>query len=245
MSAARILIVDDDIDICANVSDILADLGYRTDVAHDAQSALQMINHQTYDVALVDFKMPGMDGATLYSEIRRRQPETVAIMITAYAGSDGAQRALDAGTWRVLRKPLDFSQLLPLIEQAIAQPLLLVVDDDTEFCENLWQILRQAGYRVGIAHDPTVAKGHVNRRQFDIALLDLRLSDNDGGEWVFREIGKTGSTTRVLLVTGFRSQMQPTIDALLESGAEGVYYKPLDVGALLQKVNEMMPSPHE
>lgn len=240
MSAPSILIVDDDADICANVSDILNDLGYHTAVAHDAQSALQKVREEPFDVALVDFKMPGMDGATLYSEIRRLHPEIVAIMITAYAGSDGAQRALDAGTWRVLRKPLDFSELLPLIEQAVAQPLLLVVDDDTEFCDSLWEILRDAGYRVGLAHDPQVASAYVTHRDFDIALLDLHLTDNAGGSQVFQEIGKHASTTRVLLVTGFRSEMQPTIDALMESGAKGICYKPLDVAALLRKVNELL-----
>lgn len=113
-----VLIVDDDDDIRSNVRDILEDLGYRTDEAHDGPSALRLVEERSYDVALLDFKMPGMDGATLYREIKKLRPEIVAIMVTAYAGSDGAQKAKDAGTWRVLPKPVDIPSLLSLVAHA-------------------------------------------------------------------------------------------------------------------------------
>jgi len=114
----RILIVDDDPDIVANLCDILSDLGYQTDTASGSTQALALIDSNCYDVALLDFKMPGLDGASLCKEIRDRSSKTVAIMITAYAGCDGVQRAMDAGTSQVLRKPVDMSLLLPMIQQA-------------------------------------------------------------------------------------------------------------------------------
>ena len=68
---AHILVVDDEVDTCHNLSDILTDLGYRVDVAHDGISALELVRRNAYDVALLDYKMPGMDGLTLYREIKR------------------------------------------------------------------------------------------------------------------------------------------------------------------------------
>ncbi len=64
-----ILVVDDEVDTCCNLSDILTDLGYGVDVAHEGQTALAMVRRKSYDVALLDYNMPGMDGLTLYREI--------------------------------------------------------------------------------------------------------------------------------------------------------------------------------
>jgi len=78
-----LLIVDDDVDTCRNLSDILTDLGYRVDTAHEGLTALELVRRSAYDVALLDYKMPGMDGLTLYREIKRLRAGTVAIVVTA------------------------------------------------------------------------------------------------------------------------------------------------------------------
>ena len=120
------MIVDDDEDILANLSDILGDLGFQTDTANCAEDAIGKIEqfcpeatNCNYDLCLLDFKMPGIDGVELYKRIRQHNPRLRAIMITAYAGDDGVQRAIDAGTWHVLRKPLDIEKLLGLIDTAV------------------------------------------------------------------------------------------------------------------------------
>src|SRR5437764_5346527 len=103
-SEASILVVDDDVDTCRNLSDILTDLGYHVDTAHDGPTALELVRKRPYDVALLDYKMPGMDGLTLYREIKRLRSGTVAIVVTAYAGGDTAEESLQAGAWQMLAK---------------------------------------------------------------------------------------------------------------------------------------------
>ena len=76
---ARILIVDDEVDTCANLCDILTDLGYQVDTAYDGFAALELVKKNAYDVALLDLRMPGMDGLELYRKIRQISAETVAI----------------------------------------------------------------------------------------------------------------------------------------------------------------------
>src|SRR5262249_54141735 len=124
-----ILVVDDEVDTCRNLSDILTDLGYRVDVAHDGPSALELVRHNAYDVALLDLRMPGMDGLELFHRIRELRSGTVGIIVTAYAGTDTTERALTAGAWQVLPKPVDFRRMLTLVEEAVGQPLVLIVDD--------------------------------------------------------------------------------------------------------------------
>src|SRR6516165_6034929 len=112
---SSILVVDDEVDTCKNLSDILTDLGYLVDIAHDGLAALELVRKKTYDIALLDLKMPGMDGVELYREIKKLQAGTVAMVVTAYASRDSNEEALTAGAWQVLSKPLDFPKLLGLI----------------------------------------------------------------------------------------------------------------------------------
>src|SRR5271165_5045741 len=124
---ARILLVDDDVDICRNLNDILTDVGYQVDFAHDGPAALELVRRTPYDVALLDLKMPGMAGLTLYREIKRERAGTVALLVSAFAGPETTEAALTAGAWKVVPKPVDLRRLLGLVDEALGQPLVLVV----------------------------------------------------------------------------------------------------------------------
>ncbi|MGH7225420.1 MAG: response regulator, partial [Gemmataceae bacterium] len=177
---ASILVVDDEVDTCRNLSDILSDLGYQVDTAHDGFAALELVGKKAYDIALLDLKMPGMDGLTLYREMRKLRSSTVAIVVTAYASKATAEEALSAGAWQVLAKPVDFARLLPLVGEALEQPLVLVVEDDPDLCANLWDLLRERGYRVAIAHDEEEAARLLQVHDFRLVLIDMKLPRGDG-----------------------------------------------------------------
>lgn len=121
----RILIVDDDKDIRANLSDILSDVGFETETAEDGHVAVEKMarsisdGNRTFDLCLLDFKMPGMDGIELAGKLRASNPELHVILITAHIGSDGIQRVAGPGLWKVLRKPIDVRQLLGLIDKFV------------------------------------------------------------------------------------------------------------------------------
>src|SRR5215211_3519025 len=93
-AGASILVVDDDVDTCRNLSDILTDLGYHVETANDGPSALELVKCNAYDVALLDYKMPGMDGLTLYRAIKKVRAGTVALVVTAYAEGTTSEEAL-------------------------------------------------------------------------------------------------------------------------------------------------------
>ncbi len=232
-SETRVLVVDDDVDICANIRDILVDLGYHVDVAHDGPAALQLIEHSRYDVAVLDFKMAGMDGATLYAEIKRLRPEIVAIMVTAYAGSTGAQRALAAGTWKVLRKPVDIRSLVSLVEQVAESPTVLIVDDDHDFCQTLWQVLRDNGYRVAIASSEQQGLEQALDGDFQIALVDLHLGPGDGRS-VLEFIHRTRPTATTVVVTGHHHEAKKLSDSSQDKSV--ICLKPLDLPKLLDVI---------
>ena len=229
----RILVVDDDPDICDNLSDILSDLGYQVDTAHDGPAALELVSRQPYDVALLDLKMPGMDGVTLYREIKKQRAGIVSLMVTAFAGPATAEEALSAGAWKVLAKPVDFSKLLHLVEEALDQPLVLVVDDDRDLCENLWDLLRDRGFRVCLAHDLRHAGEKLQESSFEVVLIDMRIPDGDGSS-VFRLVRTTNPESRTMLITGYRSDTDQLVAQLVAEGADAVQYKPFDIPDLIE-----------
>ena len=235
---AAVLVVDDDVDTCANLADILTDCGYRVDVAHDGQTALEMVRQTPYDIALLDLKMPGMDGLTLYREIRNVRAGTVAIIVSAYASSETADSAVDSGAWKVLSKPVDFSRLLPLLGEAAKQPLVMVVDDDSDLCASLWAVLREHGYRVCLAHDRREAADRLRDRSYRAVLIDLKLREEDG-DGVFQLVRRDDPDARVILITAARTEMQAMIEQLLAAGADEVCYKPFDVPALLATLERL------
>jgi CheY-like chemotaxis protein len=235
---ANILVVDDDVDTCQNLSDILSDMGYRVDMAHDGPSALELARRRSYDLALLDFKMPCMDGLTLYRELRKVQAETVAIVVTAFAGKTTAEEALAAGAWRVLPKPVDFPKLLGLVGQALGQPLVLVVDDDPDLCANLWDLLRERGYRVALAHDDGEAARRLKDHHFKVVLIDMKLPHGDGAA-VFRLVRRANPEARTVVITGARSEVDQQLRQVLAEGADAVCYKPFDVPQLLRTLSQL------
>ncbi len=235
-SRPSILVVDDDPDTCINLSDILTDRGYDVDTAHDGLDALALARRKSYDVALLDLKMPGMDGLTLYREIKRVRAGTVAVIVTAYASSATRDAALSAGAVEVLPKPVDFSRLLGLVDQALDQPLVMVIDDDHALCENLWDVLRERGYRVCIAHDDAEAAERLRGRDFRVVLIDMKLSSTTDGGKVFEVVRQLKPDARTVLITGFRSETDAAIQRLVCEGADAVCYKPFDVASLLETI---------
>ena len=240
--APSVLVVDDEVDTCRNLSDILTDLGYHVDVAHDGPSALELVRHSAYDVALLDLRMPGMSGLELYREVKKLRADTVAIIVTAYAASDTADEALTAGAWQVLPKPADLPRLLGLVDQAVNQPLVLVVDDDPDLCANLWDLLRERGYRVGVAHDERQAAEQLRDRGFKAVLIDLKLPGGDGSR-VFHLVRRTNPAARTVVITGHRSEMEQLVQRVLHEGADAVCYKPFDLPRLLTTLERLTGEP--
>jgi CheY-like chemotaxis protein len=233
-----VLVVDDEQDACRNLSDILTDLGYEVAIAHDGLAALDLVRRRRYDVALLDLMMPGMDGLTLYREIKRVRAGTAALIVTAYPNNPKADEAKAAGAWRVVSKPVEIPELLQLVDEVLGQPLVLVVDDDPDLCSNVWDLLHEQGYRVCLAHDEPGVADRLAEGHFKIILLDMRLPYTDGAA-VFRLVQRTNPEARVLVITGYRTEVEPVIQQLLSEGAAGVFEKPFEVPKLLAAVREL------
>jgi DNA-binding response OmpR family regulator len=227
-----ILVVDDDVDACQNLRDIFTDLEYRVDIAHDGPSALELVARGRHDVALLDLRMPGMDGLTLHREIKRRSAGTATMIVTAYLAGSTREQALATGAWDVLAKPIDPARLLPRIDGILSRPVVLIVDDDRDLCAALWDLLREHRYRVDLAHDRDEAVRRLQDRAFQAVLIDMKLPRGSGRD-VYQLVRQADPRARTILITGERPEMDSLVERALAEGADMACYKPFDIPALL------------
>jgi two-component system, NtrC family, response regulator HydG len=236
--SVRVLIVDDEPDTCENLSDILTDMGYQVDTAPDGFAALELAKQHHYDIALLDLRMPGMDGLELYRRIRETSAGTEAIVVTAYASSDTARSVLAAGACKIMSKPVDIGALLSQVAAALDTPLVLVVDDDRDLCDNLWDLLHERGYRVRLAHDIPDAEQALRQSKFHVVLIDMKLPAGDG-HGVLQALRQADKEARAILITGCAAEMETKIHQALQAGADAVCYKPFDIDQLLGTVRKL------
>ena len=242
MKPPSILVVDDDLDTCLNLADILTDLGYEVDTAQAGRDALELGRRKHYDVGLLDLKMPDMDGLSLYRELKKSNAGTVAIIVTAYASATTTADAWATGVWKVVPKPIDLPKLLGLVTQALGQPLVLVVDDDPDLCASLWDLLRERGYRVCLASSGDEAAERLQKTDFEFVLIDMKLPDGNG-QHLFHRVRQTNPSARTILITGYRSEMEQLVQQVLAEGADAACYKPFDVAQLLATLERLSNLP--
>jgi DNA-binding response OmpR family regulator len=233
-----VLVVDDESDTCQNLADILSDLDYNVDTALNGQAALELIQRKPYDVALLDLKMPGMDGVTLYKRIRKISPSTAAVIVTAYASDRTAQEALTAGAAQVLSKPVDLTALLPLVDELVHEPLVLVVDDDEALCESLWDVFRDRKLRVAIAHSEGQALKSLDEQRYHVVLVDLKLPGGDGRN-LLKLLREGHPDIRTVMITGHPEEFGEFISSAQKLGADAVCCKPFDLKSLLKTIERL------
>ena len=111
---ARIFVVDDDEEVRRFLGEILHEMGHEVSAFDGAESALSALGDDPPDLALLDFAMPGMNGAQLACAMRRQQPELPVVFVTGYAESEQIESALGTGV-SVLRKPFGIEELAALV----------------------------------------------------------------------------------------------------------------------------------
>ena len=117
----RILIVDDDAEFRANLIEILRCDGYETDSASSAKEAFEKKQAQEFDVVLLDFMMPKMNGIDAIQELRNRHPKMKIIMITAFASVENVVTAIKRGASDYISKPFKIPDLLMTVRRVIEE----------------------------------------------------------------------------------------------------------------------------
>jgi DNA-binding NtrC family response regulator len=116
-----ILIVEDDVNIRGTLSTILQQKGYNTATARNGQEAIQKSKTKFFNMALLDIKLPDIEGTKLLTMMQENTPKMVKIMITGYPSLENAVEALNHGADAYIIKPVKPEKLLALIEEKLEE----------------------------------------------------------------------------------------------------------------------------
>ena len=122
---ARVLVVDDDRDVRQMTGEMLIERGYAVGLASDGQEALAMLERDgNFDVILVDYVMPGINGVALMQTVRTLYPQVKALLMTGHAEMRAGEII---GSESILRKPFNIATLDERLERLLARPVLRAV----------------------------------------------------------------------------------------------------------------------
>ncbi len=120
----KILVVDDEFSIRISLGDLLRRDGHQVDVAENADAALLMLKTQSFDLLIVDIKMPGMDGLEMLKQVKEDDAEAPVVMMTAYGSIDSAVKAMKLGAIDYVVKPFDPLEIGMLIERILKNQIM-------------------------------------------------------------------------------------------------------------------------
>jgi len=126
----RILIVDDDDTIRSTMKAILEDEGYKVDLAANGKEGVQKAEKTAYNIALLDIRLPDMEGVELLKLMKPAVPRTRKIMVTGYPSTQNAIEALNKNADAYLIKPVDIEKLLSTIKEQ-----LKLQEEESKFSE--------------------------------------------------------------------------------------------------------------
>lgn len=117
-----VLLIDDDMWIRNSLKLLFKSEGCRLSTAQTAEEGLDELNQQRYDIILVDYRLPGMNGIEFLHRIRLSHPDIVKILITAYGSDELCSKAKAAGAKEFVDKPLTFESLIEAFRNVCDEP---------------------------------------------------------------------------------------------------------------------------
>ena len=121
-----ILIVDDDESTCKSLALIFGKEHYDIQTAGTGREAIEKVRGRPFNLALLDIKLPDLEGVELLAPLKEMRPDMVIIMVTGYASVDNTVRALNQGASAYIIKPLDMNQVLIMVREVLAKQRMVM-----------------------------------------------------------------------------------------------------------------------
>ena len=132
MKPVKILVVDDESQICQNVKKILSKKNFQVTSALNAQEALEKLAQESFALLISDIVMPGQNGLALLKMVKEQWPLTKAVIMTAYASTDTAMKAIRLGALDYIQKPFTPDELRSRVDKALSGEVAEVQASRTE-----------------------------------------------------------------------------------------------------------------
>ncbi|MDP8267183.1 MAG: response regulator [Candidatus Tenebribacter davisii] len=187
----HILIVDDEQTIRELCKELLEEEGYEVTLAVDGQDALDKMDFDVFDLFLIDMAMPRIGGFELMKMIKHKQPLAVVVILTGFSSIDGAVKAVHAGAFQYLSKPINSEELFEVVKNGV------------QHSEDLYGPLQKAfepGSDTIQKGEPIILHGFSPEDKVDFMALgrikkyelgaDIPISDDNSGSIIIIESGE-------------------------------------------------------
>ncbi|MCX5818695.1 MAG: response regulator [Deltaproteobacteria bacterium] len=262
----RVLVVDDNEMSRIVLGDMLTGMTFSVKDVASGKAALEEIrtaaeSGESYDVVLLDWRMPGMDGIETAKAIRELplSPIPHMVMVTAYGREEVLKEAALAGLEDVLIKPVSASTMFDTLVQVLggkhdekgeetqqATPLMenlntikgssILLVEDNEFNQQIaCELLADAGFKVDVAENGQKSIEMVNKRSYDIVLMDMQMPVMDGTT-ATREIRKDERYKDLPILAMTANVMEADIEKCRDAGMWDHIGKPIDPDELFGKL---------
>ena len=238
MSQSNILIIDDNLDMADGLGMILEDEGYPVTLAYKGRDGIGAFNAGHFDVVLVDFKLPDMNGIAVLRALHEKDPQVKVIVMTGYHVEQLLAEMIDDGSVEVLRKPLEIGPVIKLLGRIQKENIILIVDDDPDAANRVTAQLTDQGIKNLLAGNTREAIDGVISTPVEVLVLDLRLPVTVGLE-VYLELKQRGHTVKTLIVTGYADDESGTVDSLRSTAVTGCLFKPFRPEQMLRVVKQI------
>ncbi len=262
----NMLVVDDDEQLCHGAVDALESIGVRAEWTLDGESAVEMVKkrhaeHKDYQVILLDWKLPGMDGIRTAVEIRRCLGEEIPILlISAYDWSEIEKEAREAGVNGFICKPLFKSTLFYGLRQFAGQSeeqlqesveekqelkgkrVLLAEDNDLNW-EIAEELFSEEGLEMERAENGQICVEMFQKSMigyYDAILMDIRMPVMTGYEaaWAIRKLERADSHVPIIAMTA--DAFSEDVKRCLDCGMNAHVAKPIDVQEVMRLLEKFI-----
>ena len=113
----KLLLIDDEKELCENLSEFLSDIGYDVTIATRGKEALSILDNTSFPVILTDINMPDINGKDILKFVLERHPSTKVIMVTGHTEEYGRDEFISLGACDYITKPIHFAELLKTLKK--------------------------------------------------------------------------------------------------------------------------------
>lgn len=221
----KVLIVDDNVEMCDTISDILIEKSYSVSTVNTGYKAIELIEKINFDIIILDILMPGINGVITFKKIKQINPLAKVIMMTAYPLDKLIDIALDEGVFGIIYKPFSMEKFLKIISILSKERLAMFINGGIIFHDTFKEVLDRMNFKIIISHSDLNSLDNLKIFNIDLIFIDVKMPKLKYRE-IYNLIKKMDYEIPVVCITEYRVEMKRSVEEAFKNNVHGYLYKP-------------------